>query len=857
MENQVIAITVQPNPSQIELFEGDYRGLISQFLEALGATEETLQQWPSPISLEIQTDLPILIQNLHAYVPPPLYSEKNWEYSIAIEENFDLLLINGVPFLAWLKNIQGIELLPANLWNFQCEGWPEHKLSEQFSKFQNLLALNLSKSPILQSLEHLPGDSTLRYLKLEECKALRELEGLRTKTKLEYLLLEASPILIDLKPLAGLKSLMELTIKGAKILTNVKPLEGLIELKSLFFEGAENLSKLEPLGNLRSLKKLVFNNCDKVSDLTFVANLENLETLLLDGYRSLGNPINASPVKNLANLVHLELNGGAIFPEGTLTALEKLQVLKSGWSEFENCIAPEGALPNLVELDIPGSSLKSSLATHDPEGEGFETATDESETLSWDHLSRFTRLKKLNISHINGLADLSPVSGMAFLEELDCSQCEKIGSVEPLSGLKNLRKLNLARCKRVTELSPLLGCLSLTELRNDHLDPLVCANLLASLAYTRKDEFYIATHLDNWIQELENSFQCNHSLATQFAETLAKATACLGRRSWVTKLVDLLQIHSHLDATPWHALWWGLLESGVFPDSDNESTVFEFLAGLMEQVSTGDTSSGSIGGVCKTITHFHPGDDWYSWAAEWLGGINLRFLDQPGFLRPIASTWCLALRHAGLDEEYASWVKRFTDPQDASLLDPLHEALAEEQLEQGDVGEAYSLACLIRSARERDLLLEKVVLSWNVTGNAREACGVLFQIQSPETKRRLIPQLAQAKGFLADPENIHRLLAATGNDPEAILKVVRQSHREGSQVEWSEQLGNSLKRLEPAVWLEWSAKAWLGQVQAVLPGISMARVPELARQIAKLVASSLENLPPESDASARSGLESS
>lgn len=198
-----------------------------------------------------------------------------------------------------------------------------------------------------------------------------------------------------------LQSLESLSVRAAK-LTDFSPLSQLPSLRSLTINSVRD-ADLSPISRLTELRNLEVTG-DGVTNVDFLAGLTQLETLHIQGpvfsWEPIGslvhlkeldlqsdNQSDISPLASLINLRRLSLTDGEVSDLTPLSSLSELEVLEFYWGYIEE-IGPVGEL---------------------------------------------SKLRKLTLQAAYELTDLSPVLGLAHLEELDLTDCESISDEQIVS----------------------------------------------------------------------------------------------------------------------------------------------------------------------------------------------------------------------------------------------------------------------------------------------------------------------------------------------------------------------------------------------------------------------------------------
>lgn len=211
---------------------------------------------------------------------------------------------------------------------------------------------------------------------------------------------------------ADLKSFVRLDISSEYIhdLTGLEKATNLTELTL----SNNYVSDYRPLSALTGLKKLnaAYN---KASDLSPLASLTGLTHLDVSGTYNMGS---IQPLKNLTNLVYLNLQMNNIKDIQALASLTKLQSVYLSYNKIQS-LSPLSQLTSLRSLGLGYNELKdvSSLGGLTR----LETlALNGNELTSLDAVGKLIRLKNLNLQ-CNRIDDVSPIAKFTRLMRLDIS----------------------------------------------------------------------------------------------------------------------------------------------------------------------------------------------------------------------------------------------------------------------------------------------------------------------------------------------------------------------------------------------------------------------------------------------------
>ncbi len=299
----------------------------------------------------------------------------------------------------------------------------------------------------IRDLNPLKGLVNLTQLNLEG-NHVTNVSALSGLTRLTWLNLRYNDI-SDISALAGLQSLTTLSLLDNQVV-DVRPLKDLTNLHAL---GLDNnpISDIAPLSGLTALKELGLTHT-LVTDIGAVASLKNLEAF----GAGWAHVTDLGPLSGLTNLRSLYFYSSDsvrdISPLAGLTKLEWLEL-------FQNHVEDISPLAGLTNLRVLGLT--------------YNEITDISV------LSGLPRLVELGLGR-NSITDLRPLAGLSGLTYLDLDS-DLITDISPLAGLGNLTYLRLdntypPNSNGIADISALLGMTWLQELwlSGNPLHPKVC-----------------------------------------------------------------------------------------------------------------------------------------------------------------------------------------------------------------------------------------------------------------------------------------------------------------------------------------------------------------------------------------------
>ena len=750
-------ITIEPDSSDVEFIRSNWQALdlIKSFLQALGISEADRERWDDVLWAEVDTSSTIKFEGMTCYLPDTIKNEQSWKYSTLFHNSFYLLLLNGLPFLAKMTNINAVDDLPSDLINFSCQSWPYPDLSQSFNKLSQLKSLNLSYSILELSWT---------------ADELTDITPLKNLTELSSLDLSGCSSLSDITPIKNLKKVTQLNLSGCSSLLDITPIKNFEKVTKLNLSGCRSLLDITPIKNFEkfthTMNSLVLNSCSSLSDITPIKNFAQLTSLNLSGCSSLSD---ITPIKNLAQLTLLNLSGCESLTD--ITSLEKLIQLNSlnlsgnyYSSKFLTDITPLENLTHLISLDVSNC----------------ESLTDITP------LEKLTQLNSLELSSCKSLSDITPLEKLTQLNSLGLSSCTFLSDINPIAKLKQLVTINLNYCTSISNISAIQflqtinsidisGCLRLRKfpdfkqlkhLRNldATLHPTVVPDILAHCAVSREDWAFINQNADAWTSELESALKASHPAAYDLATSLAIAFPRISIKH-SERLSQILQTDVLLDYRPWKHLFLGLFQQ----------MGFNALPNLANTIAAGSWPRGAIGGLSAIAEQLITLADGKELFAGWVRAISAHHESNPSFLKPVAAPWCLALHCLGENELLDQWIARFTDPDDSSALDAVFLEFGNHRLGHNDAPGAFRHAMRIRATLVRDGLLADIASHYLEAQQADPAAELLFLLSAEDKRAELSLKLADIPHFLDNRDNLHRLLAACGKDAPAIGKLLAKA----------------------------------------------------------------------------------
>jgi hypothetical protein len=387
-------------------------------------------------------------------------------------------------------------------------------------------------------------------------------------------------------------------------------------------------------------------------------------------------------------------------------------------------------------------------------------------------LGKLTQLASLYLSRCKSVVDVSVLGNLMQLISLDLSGCKSVVDVSALGSLTQLTSLDLSGCHRITKKPDYKELVKLEILEID-IHPWFIADILAHCAYSRKDWKTIQKNIQMWLDELGMAIQNYHPTAIELAISLANGAPHIENQAFTFRLLEILHKGSSLPHQPWKHLLHGTLEIIGFPA----------LVELARQLPKGDWTSGAIGGLCSIVPMLRSIPEGLSWVRDFIQSTHRRHHGNPGYLRPVAAQWCLALDQLAEGQLLQEWLELLTDPADSTALDSIYFQFAKQALTSGLPEKALKFSLQIQGPRVRDELLLELAEHHLDRGHADRAGDLLFLLSHADFRSELAGKLATVDGYLEDPNNLHRLLAASGTNSNALQDLVKQTTPDFSQTE--------------------------------------------------------------------------
>lgn len=282
-----------------------------------------------------------------------------------------------------------------------------------------------------------------------------------------------------LSPLDKLSSLQELNLSGTRV-SDLTPLANLFDLQSLNIAHTA-VSKLEPVAGLTGLQNINFANT-MVTDVEPLVKLPHLRSVRMDSTKI----ANISLMSNIKRLDILYADGVESLPEQLNSLWDSIpdilviyqtdflkgwwQALPREWKDVFSTYEVVGEVPtseqlhrvsSLKELDLSKVNTVNEIKPLSVLARLEILNISNMQLTDLSPLSKISRLKALNLSD-TPVTDLSPLMSHKSLEELNCSN-SPLSNIDLVSGFKNLKKLNISGTQ-VSKLDPLEYCLNLEEL---------------------------------------------------------------------------------------------------------------------------------------------------------------------------------------------------------------------------------------------------------------------------------------------------------------------------------------------------------------------------------------------------------
>lgn len=282
--------------------------------------------------------------------------------------------------------------------------------------------------------------TNLRLLHLEGCFATEDYAVVSNLLNLEELSFLVNETLKELPPLAGLTKLGVLDLTGCTRLSDIAELANLNGLRELYLAGDSVKAGLQPISSLQELRVLRIHDSyiDDISPLSAVVSLEVLTLVWRElDFEPQGRIFDISPLAELENLSHVQLEHQLITDVSPLSALPKLRELKL----TDNKISDISPLNYAASLEV--------------------LVIDENVLTTVPYLGMLSKLHTLSLDD-NRIEDISELSSLTSLSTLSLNT-NKIIDLSPLAQLNDVSSLQLDSNKFL-ELWPLLEMAGLEQL---------------------------------------------------------------------------------------------------------------------------------------------------------------------------------------------------------------------------------------------------------------------------------------------------------------------------------------------------------------------------------------------------------
>jgi len=782
-------ITIRPDPDCIELIRAEFKDMVIGFLKSVGIPAKDAENWETIHTVEINEIEPPLVDvfEITCFLPAELFTKPEWVFEFGKEKYCTSFVISWHVVCFKIRKTDGLKYLHKNLVNIYCHGFEVETLNEHFQELKNL--------PRLKSIS------------FKDCTKLKDISLLENLVNLQSMDLGFCLELVDISSLSGLVNLQVLDLHFCRSLTDISSLFGLISLKTLNLHDCCSVTDISGLSNLVNLKTLNLRNCRSVTNISGLSNLVNLKTLNL---KDCDSPTDISDLSGLVNLQTLDLGGFAFIKDiSSLSGLIKLQSLHldyfrsltdisclSGLIKLQSLILHRctnlininglSGLVNLQTLYIQNcnsltdiSSLSGLVNMQTLDLSRCNSLTDISslsglvnmQTLDLSRCNSLTdiicldgliNLKKLNLEYCVSLTDISGISALVNLQTLYLQNCKSLTDISSLSGLVKLQSLSLENCKRIQNFSPLRKCLALKEINESNMHPVESAELLCFLAVQRKDIPFISEKANSWLQELKLGLGQNHSSANDLACSLAQGLIMANLDEVGLSFHQTLLNNLNVGITPWKS-WF----------SENlKAFGWDKIQKLAESNQSRELTFGAIAGISSCLPSLDGDPAQIAWAKKWISEIHSLHNNNHNFLKPAAAEWCLALKRIGEDELLREWIEKFTDPSDPSALDPINKVFSAYALDLNDSESALEYAFKINDPKLRDESILNLAQQFIQEGETSKAGDFLFLLTQIESRTQLAYSLAEDAAYLKIDENVHRLLAACGDNPQSLASIL-------------------------------------------------------------------------------------
>jgi hypothetical protein len=215
----------------------------------------------------------------------------------------------------------------------------------------------------------------------------------------------------------------------------------------------------------------------------------------------------------------------------------------------------------------------------------------------------------------------------------------------------------------------------------------------------------------------------------------------------------------------------------------------------IERQEISASTPGCIGGICAVLAVEGDALEEIKWSKSWLDRMEGHWQERAKDLLPVSAEICLAYARLGENEALALWLKRFTDPTDPGVLDPVHAALAKFQIAAGDSRASANHTHAIQSAATRDPLLAELVLHFSKQDEDLASANLLL-IEGHALRADLAKKLA-AKPATSEVL-LHHCVVAAGESPQALADLISAlppSSRSELVIELSKRLQTDRKAM--------------------------------------------------------------